>query len=144
MFNAKVPNSMSKFESSSIKAFKTKGLFISSFKLKAHENGCMQGITQQLVTLNWFTTQAMSTRYKMYTIIYNICHLKGGGTQPMILGIICVLTKDNDFSKLKSFLRHDHFACKFAPIKFPIAWKISIITRFKTIGKNKQLAFYLV
>ncbi len=70
MFNAKVPNSLSKLES--IKAFKTRGLFISSFRLKAHENGCMQGIIQQLVTLNWFKTQAMTTTYKMYTIICNI------------------------------------------------------------------------
>ncbi len=43
---------------------------------KAFENGCMQGITQQLVTPNWFKTQAMTTRYKMYTIICNICHLR--------------------------------------------------------------------
>jgi hypothetical protein len=57
---------------------------------------------------------------------------------------LCTITKDNDFSKLKSFLRHDHFACKLASIKFPITWKISIITRFKTIGKKKKLAFHLV
>jgi len=57
---------------------------------------------------------------------------------------LSTITKDNDFSNLKSFLRYDHFACKVAPIKFPIAWKISIITRFKTRGKKKQLAFYLV
>jgi hypothetical protein len=57
---------------------------------------------------------------------------------------LCTITKDNDFSKLKSFLRHDHFAFKLAPTKFPISWNFFIITRFKTIGEKKQLAFYLV
>jgi hypothetical protein len=57
---------------------------------------------------------------------------------------LCTITKDNDFSKLKSFLRHDHFACKLAPIKFPIAWKISLITRFtKQHEKKNNLHFTL-
>jgi hypothetical protein len=56
---------------------------------------------------------------------------------------LCTITKDNDFSKLKSFLRHDHFACKLAPITFPIAWKISLIPRFKTIGEKNNLHFTL-
>jgi hypothetical protein len=59
------------------------------------------------------------------------------------------ITYDNDFSKLKSLLKHNHFVCKYAQIKSPTIKQNHVATKFKTMEKKQktkiyQLAFHLV
>ncbi len=59
------------------------------------------------------------------------------------------ITYDNDFSKLKSLLKYDHFVCKYAQIKSPTIKQNHVATNFKTMEKKQktkiyQLAFHLV
>jgi len=66
----------------------------------------------------------------------------------MTLGPTCIVTKGNGFSKLKGFLKHDHFACKLTQFTFLVRRQHFEVRKFKTIkgekNENEYLAFYLV
>jgi hypothetical protein len=48
------------------------------------------------------------------------------------------ITKDNGFSKLKSFFKHDHFACKLTQINYLIINQIFAMRKFKTIAQKEK------
>ncbi len=64
--------------------------------------------------LDWFKMKAMTTRDKMSTIVYGIympCEWRGHMVSDPRTSLFIVI-EGNGFSKLKGFLKHDHFACK--------------------------------
>jgi hypothetical protein len=49
----------------------------------------------------------------MSTIIYDMYHVKGGSTRHMIWSLsLHVITQDDNFTKLKCFLKHDNLIGK--------------------------------
>jgi len=58
------------------------------------------------------------------------CHVGGGGTQAMTLGPICfIVIEGNGFSKLKGFLKHDHFV--YTPTQFNLTNKKGTLSSTK-------------
>jgi hypothetical protein len=62
--------------------------------------------------LSYFKTQGVTKGDKQYIIMCDICHVIGGGTYMVsdLDNILHVITKDNGFSKLYNFLKHNYFA----------------------------------
>jgi len=52
---------------------------------------------------------------------------------------LLVITKDNSFFELKSFLKHGHFVCKLAQINSPILRENSSLTLFKIVSKKPNM-----
>jgi hypothetical protein len=48
------------------------------------------------------------------------------------------IKKDDSFSKWKSFLKHDHFACKLTHINYLIIKQIFAMKKLKTIAQEKE------
>ncbi len=60
-----------------------------SFKLTKMEE-CTASLRNQCPH-DWLKTQAKTTKEKQSTIVWEICHVKGGGIWPMTFTTICLL-----------------------------------------------------
>ncbi len=121
MFLARLPNLIFKLESWSIKESKTKGQLIFAFSLMLMDMVAFKASFNIQWPFNQFKTQAMTTWNKVFAIIYNICHVRRGGTQPMTLTLVWpTIIANFYFLKLNNFLKHDHIACKPTQIDYPI------------------------
>ncbi len=134
MFFVKVSNTIFKSKSSSSIQASNKGRwFISSFSFKLMDMAIFRASFNNQWPLDWFKMQTLTTWDKMSITIYDIM---GNMANDPRTNMHC--NKTHGFSKLKDFLKHDHFACKLTQFTFLVRRQHFEVRKFKTIKGEKN------
>jgi hypothetical protein len=94
MLEVNKDNSKAIPKSSSIKLTKVDGFIIFSLNFKCIIVVDCNALESNQWLLDWFKTQATTTRHKESTIILEICQLRRGETFPIILTVFVYYNKE--------------------------------------------------